>query len=122
MKAIKKFNYSFSPSSKMPKFTTFILFLFCVSKGFGTHIVGGNFEVTHLGNTKYRIILKFLFDDINGDKGALDKIVKVSVFDKSTNYRISNLEIPLISEEISSTFKNECEDFVYVKTRFLHTK
>ncbi|WP_083925172.1 gliding motility-associated C-terminal domain-containing protein [Flexithrix dorotheae] len=57
---------------------------------FATHIVGGEMELTHLENNRYRIGLLLYFDEINGQQGAKDQSVSIAIFRKSDNSRIRN--------------------------------
>ncbi|WP_179223011.1 gliding motility-associated C-terminal domain-containing protein [Pontibacter ummariensis] len=50
-----------------------------------THIVGGEFEMQHLNGYNYRLTLNLYFDNINGNPGALDQSIVVSIFSKANN-------------------------------------
>ena len=66
-------------------FITCLLGLILVSKSWGTHIVGGEFELIHLTDFDYRLNLIQYFDVVNGNPGAEDSVVVVFVFRKSDN-------------------------------------
>ncbi len=66
------------------------------SSVFATHIVGGELELRYLGTAtaySHRISLNLYFDDVNGNPGADDASVVVSIFRKRDNTLIDNVEL-----------------------------
>ncbi|SDM26507.1 gliding motility-associated C-terminal domain-containing protein [Siphonobacter aquaeclarae] len=70
----------------------------------GTHIVGGEIQMEELKNATngatHRITLNLYFDDINGNVGADDPTVVISIFRKRDNARMGDLEMPRIFDQI----------------------
>ena len=67
-----------------------------------THIVGGEFELSHQQNNSYRLSLNLYFDMINGDAGAEDDNVRVSIFRKADNRLMFEVVLPRVgSEEVN---------------------
>lgn len=62
-----------------------------------THIVGGELDLQYQSGNTYRITLNLYFDALNGNPGALDQDLTVSIFEKGTNRRMQNLVLPLTS-------------------------
>lgn len=85
-----------------PVFSRFVglllLILLSVGRASATHIVGGELDLQHVINAQYRLTLNLYFDDIYGSQGALDQQIKASIFDKATNARMVNLDLPLTSD------------------------
>jgi gliding motility-associated-like protein len=76
---------------------------------FATHIVGGEFELTHISGTAYQLSLNLYFDAANGQPGANDPSIRVSIFEKGTNRRIGNeIFMPRISETFVNYTNIEC--------------
>ncbi|MFT4031223.1 MAG: gliding motility-associated C-terminal domain-containing protein [Siphonobacter sp.] len=69
-----------------------------------THIVGGEIQLEALKNSTtgatHRFTLNLYFDDINGNVGANDLTVLISVFRKRDNVRMGDLEMPRVYNEI----------------------
>ncbi|SHJ49259.1 gliding motility-associated C-terminal domain-containing protein [Hymenobacter daecheongensis DSM 21074] len=60
-----------------------------------THIVGGELDLQHVTGSQYRISLNLYFDAVNGNPGALDQDMTVSLFEKASNRRMQNVVLPL---------------------------
>jgi hypothetical protein len=60
-----------------------------------THIVGGELDLQHQSGSTYRITLNLYFDALNGNPGALDQDLTVSIFEKGTNRRMQNVIMQL---------------------------
>jgi CHU_C Type IX secretion signal domain len=63
-----------------------------------SHIVGGEFELLHISGNTYKINMILYFDKINGNPQAKDQSVGVSIFRKSDNVLIDNINLPLVQE------------------------
>ena len=64
----------------------FLLFI-AAFPSFASHIIGGEYTYTYLGNNKYRIVFYLYRDCINGNQGALEN-------DQPSSIRIINLDKP----------------------------
>ncbi|PKK38318.1 hypothetical protein BWI96_00575 [Siphonobacter sp. SORGH_AS_0500] len=88
----------------MAKFYLTLLLLFSTLAAWATHIVGGELQVESLRASLYggthRIYLNLYFDDINGNRGADDPSVTISIFRKKDNARMSDLVMPRLTDEI----------------------
>ncbi|MCS6967499.1 MAG: gliding motility-associated C-terminal domain-containing protein [Cytophagales bacterium] len=81
------------------KAITALPFLLLTASLQATHIVGGEFQMTHVGGNSYRITLNVYFDAINGNPAAIDRpSVRVGAFSKTTHRLIQLFELPLIEE------------------------
>ncbi|RYU80492.1 gliding motility-associated C-terminal domain-containing protein [Hymenobacter persicinus] len=74
-----------------------VLLLLASSGARATHIVGGELDLQYVAGSQYRISLNLYFDAINGNSGALDTDLTVSIFDKGTNRRMQDVSLPLTS-------------------------
>lgn len=83
-------------------------FLFLSFKSFATHIVGGEFELSHIINYNYRLTLNLYFDDVNGSAGALDQSVTVTFFEKGTNRLLMTQVMPFRSRTPVNYTNIEC--------------
>ena len=62
-----------------------------------THIVGGELELQHKTGSTYALTLNLYFDAVNGSPGALDQNLTASIFVKSTDERMADVVLPLVS-------------------------
>jgi gliding motility-associated-like protein len=67
-----------------------------------THIVGGEMELQYQQGSTYTLTLNLYFDAINGNPSALDQLLISSIFEKSTNQRIIDVTLPLVSNTFVS--------------------
>jgi len=72
--------------------------------GKATHIVGGEFQLTHQSGFTYEINLTLYFDDINGSPQALDAEVNLHFFRKFDNAFINTVVVNLDNSQ--GTFVN----------------
>jgi gliding motility-associated-like protein len=79
-----------------------LLLILGAGRAGATHIVGGELDLQHRSGSQYTLTLNLYFDDVNGSQGALDQMMKASIFAKTGNTRMTDLELPLIS----NTFVN----------------
>ncbi|KAA5548277.1 gliding motility-associated C-terminal domain-containing protein [Adhaeribacter rhizoryzae] len=77
----------------MKKLLLFLLFFLWLLPGWATHIVGGEFQLRHIAGADYQITLNMYFDKINGNPGAIDPVITVSIFEKVTNRRMVNINM-----------------------------
>jgi gliding motility-associated-like protein len=68
----------------------FLIFLFPAR---ATHIVGGELLLKHITGSTYQVTLNMYFDNINGNRAAVDPAITVSIFEKGTNTRMANLVV-----------------------------
>src|SRR5258708_32579314 len=80
----------------MKKFL-FVSLLLVVLPVYASHIVGGEFELSHLNGYNYQLNMILYFDDIHGLSGAFDNSVAASIFRKRDNVFITSLTLPFIS-------------------------
>jgi hypothetical protein len=73
-----------------------------------SHIVGGEFELLYISGNTYRLNMVLYFDKINGNPGAKDPSVTVSIYRKSDNVLMSNVLLSLISENDVSYTQPSC--------------
>ncbi|KAB7727913.1 T9SS type B sorting domain-containing protein [Rudanella paleaurantiibacter] len=78
-----------------------VLFLLSWTTVRATHIVGGELELQYLGASStfsHRINMNLYFDDINGNRGAVDQTVFVYVFRKRDNGYEGRVALPLVGD------------------------
>ncbi|GAB2479913.1 hypothetical protein GCM10011375_16630 [Hymenobacter qilianensis] len=68
---------------------------FLAQQAAATHIVGGELDLQYQSGSTYRITLNLYFDALNGNPGALDQDLTVSIFEKGSNRRLQNVVLPL---------------------------
>ncbi|TRX54311.1 hypothetical protein FNH22_19540 [Fulvivirga sp. M361] len=76
----------------------FILFAACKASVFGSHIVGGEFELLHVQDFRYRLNMILYFDRINGEPGAQDPTVTVYFYRKSDNVLVLTRTLNLVTD------------------------
>ncbi len=86
----------------------FLAVLILCTSAYGSHIVGGEFEILHVNGFTYRINLILYFDKINGSAGAKDLSVTARIFRLADNARMRDVVLPLTSEEDVSYTQPEC--------------
>ncbi len=74
-----------------------VLALFGPLAASATHIVGGELDLQHKSGSTYTLTLNLYFDAIHGSPGALDDNLAASIFEKSTNQRITTVILPKTS-------------------------
>jgi len=92
----------------MKWFLAFLLGLGMISNSWGTHIVGGEFELIHINDFNYRLNLIQYFDVVNGNPGAEDSVVVVFMFRKSDNQFMRSVSLPKAERELVSYTQPEC--------------
>lgn len=106
----------------MKRFLLLILILSaCKGSVFGSHIVGGEFELLHISDFNYRLNMILYFDELNGTPGAKDATVTVFFWRKSDNTQIRTLTLNL-SEDVFVPYSNtDCDDGQLVTSRIVYT-
>ncbi|MCZ6693413.1 MAG: gliding motility-associated C-terminal domain-containing protein, partial [Bacteroidetes bacterium] len=75
-------------------------FLLILSKGWATHIVGGEFEIIHLKDFDYQLNLVQYFDVVNGNPFAEDSTVVAFIFRKTDNQFIRSVKLLRVDREL----------------------
>jgi hypothetical protein len=88
----------------MKRIVVLLLFLSSI-QATATHIVGGEFQMTHISADIYKFDLIIYFDMINGNPGARDYEINARIFRNSDNAGIANVNLPLV-EEIDVNYLN----------------
>jgi hypothetical protein len=101
----------------------FLLISLCFlsTAAFGSHIVGGEFEMTYIGSSKYRISLIIYFDLLNGNPGAQDPSVNARIFRMKDNVVMATLLMPLISQENVGYTQPECSSGEIVTRKLIYS-
>ena len=99
-----------------------LFFLFAlVLPSYGSHLVGGEFELLHLSGFTYRLNLILYFDVINGNPGARDPNALARIFRKSDNAALLDVSIPYISQSPVAYFQPACAHGEVVTLRLLYS-
>lgn len=88
--------------------------IFCLillsTKAIGSHIVGGEFELLHLNDYRYKLNLLIYFDLNFGNPGARDDFATVRIFRKSDNAPMLDVTLPYTFAQQVSYFQPECSE------------
>ncbi|UYZ64223.1 gliding motility-associated C-terminal domain-containing protein [Hymenobacter weizhouensis] len=87
-----------------------------------THLVGGELDLQHREGNTYQLTLNLYFDALNGNAGALDNELTASIFDRATNARVLDLELPLTSNTFVSYTNPACTSPTLVTRRLVYTR
>ena len=63
-----------------------------------THIVGGELYLQYKTGNSYTLTLNLYFDAVNGDEGAIRPTLTAGIFTKTTNQRVTDVSMPLVSD------------------------
>ena len=88
---------------------------------FGTHIVGGEFELIHLQNFQYRLNLVLYFDQVFGNPGAEDQTVSPYIFRTSDNAFMDSVVLNNTSSVFVPYTQPNCAIGDLVTRRILYT-
>jgi gliding motility-associated-like protein len=103
----------------------FVLVLIFLTRFFiagATHIVGGELEMVHVGSNSYRLSLIMYFDAVNGDPGAINSDVTISIFSKATNERMQNIVLPFVSDYLVPYTQPDCTIGSLVTRRIYYSR
>jgi len=98
-----------------------IISLACKVSVFGSHIVGGEFELLHLQNFQYRLNMILYFDEINGAQGAKDPSVNVFIWRKSDNQLMNTITLNQIEDFFVPYSNSDCDDGQLITSRILYS-
>ena len=99
----------------------FIIFLGVAINLQASHIVGGEFELLHVSDFKYRLNLILYFDVNNGNPGAQDGSVTVSIFGKRNDAFITSVILPFVGQERVNYYQPDCSTGEVVTDRLLYS-
>jgi|GEM_PF-202333 len=100
---------------------SFIFLLVVSVSSYGSHIVGGEFELLHISGTTYRLNLILYFDVVNGNPGAQDQNIIARIFRKSDNVAMDTVLIPFISQNRVEYFQPVCSSGEVVTDRLVYS-
>ena len=104
----------------MKKLFLTLLLLICFPL-MASHIVGGEFELLHLSGNTYRLNMVLYFDVINGNPGAKDQSINVTIYRKRDNVQMGSLFLPLISENAVSYTQPTCSKGEIKTNKLIYT-
>lgn len=105
----------------MKKVCAVFIFTFFYLVSFGSHIVGGEFEIVHLSKNIYRVNLIMYFDVKNGNIQARDNIVLASIFRKRDRALIRNIALTKFQERRVDYFQPECSTGEVVTDKIIYS-
>ena len=116
---LRRFSYLSTPGMKK----TVLVGFFCAVGLFtrASHIVGGEFEIKHLTGNTYRVNLILYFDKINGLPGAKDLNVVARIYRMHDNARMTDVFLPLTTEEEVSYTQPECSNGEIETLKLIYT-
>ena len=86
-----------------------------------SHIVGGEFEIAHVGDNRYRINLVLYFDELNGSIGARDGSVQARIFRKRDDALMMDVYLPFANQAPVSYTQPSCSNGEIVTTRIVYS-
>ena len=86
-----------------------------------SHIVGGEFEIIHISDDRYRINLVLYFDELNGNLGARDPNVEARIFRKRDNALMMDVFLPFASQAPVSYTQPACSNGEIVTSRIVYS-
>ncbi len=94
----------------MPKKLILVILIpfFAVTSSFSTHIVGGEFELIHINGFNYKLRMIQYFDVINGNPGAQDNNIIVSIFRLSNNEQVRTVLLQLVNQSLVEYTQPQC--------------
>jgi hypothetical protein len=98
----------------------FVVLLMIPGSLFATHIVGGEFELIHLEDSRYQVRLIIYFDEVNGNPGAKDPFATATIFRKSDDVFMRNVTLNLTEETFVPYTNPICADDRLVTSRLLY--
>ena len=92
----------------MKKFAAFLLLILSITAADlqATHIVGGEFEMSHLSGNNYRLKLRIYFDNINGNAAAEDLNALVHIYRKTDNVFMDSVRLLKTSNNMLVPYTN----------------
>jgi len=96
-------------------------FLLILSKGWATHIVGGEFEIIHLKDFDYQLNLVQYFDVVNGNPFAEDSAVVAFIFRKTDNQFIRSVKLLRVDRELVGYTQPQCAIGSLVTRKILYS-
>ena len=101
---------------------TLLFLLVCVAfASNATHIVGGEFEITHLNGDTYQFRQIQYFDKVNGSPGAKDQEIRASIFRKRDNLFVRSVTMPLREEGLVPYTNPACTNDRLVTLRLVYS-
>ncbi|SHK47038.1 T9SS type B sorting domain-containing protein [Hymenobacter psychrotolerans] len=108
------------PGRWAPLFLALALVLGLSSAARATHLVGGEMDLQYLQGNSYQFTLNLYFDAVNGNPGALDNDLTVSIFEKGSNRRMLNLSLPLTTNTLVNYTNPACTRAELVTRRIVY--
>ena len=87
-----------------------------------THIVGGELDLQRQTGSSYSLTLNLYFDAVFGSPGALDQQLTASIFNKTTNQRITDVMLPLTSNTFVNYTNPACSVGSLSTRKLVYTK
>jgi gliding motility-associated-like protein len=79
------------PKEMMKRLLFISLFFLSLLPVRATHIVGGELQLKYITGSTYQVTLNMYFDNINGNRAAIDPAITVSIFEQGTHTRMANI-------------------------------
>lgn len=95
--------------------------LFSWLPSFGSHIVGGEFELLHISGTTYQLNMILYFDVLNGNPGAFDNTVNVEFYRKRDNFHMMTILLSNPSRSRVSYTQPSCSHGELVTDRIVYS-
>ena len=104
----------------MKRLLLVIFLVSAASLSWASHIVGGEFELIHQEGFTYKIRLILYFDVVNGNPGAFDNTVNVSIFQSADDSRVRNITIPYARTTRVDYFQPACSNGEVVTDKIIY--
>ncbi|MDZ7606319.1 MAG: hypothetical protein U5K79_12200 [Cyclobacteriaceae bacterium] len=105
----------------MKKVVSLLFLILCAQWAAATHIVGGEFEITHIQGDTYLFRQIQYFDVVNGEPLAKDNEIRASIFRKRGNLFVRTVTMRYRTESLVKYTNPECTDDRLITNRIVYS-
>lgn len=92
--------------------------LCCIKELSATHIVGGEIQMQHLTDNRYRFTVNLYFDQINGNAQAEDANIVLAIYRRRNNQLVQNFSLSKVSQAFVQYQGSDCQQ-QFLSTRLI---
>jgi hypothetical protein len=109
-------------TESMKKVVLFALLSVVTLYAYATHIVGGEFEITHIEGDRYLFRQIQYFDVVNGNEGAKDEVIDASIFRQRDDVFVRSVVMFIVSESFVPYTNPECTNARLITNRIVYER
>ncbi len=109
------------PTNQIVRRLLLFFLLFVSLSGRASHIVGGEFELLHIEDFRYKLNLILYFDVKNGNPGARDNDVTARIFRKSDNQPMMDVLLPFVQVLRVDYFQPQCSQGEIITDKLIYS-